>query len=43
MDRILSTVLALGIETARRIEVRPAITTKHGVEVFYRDWGSGAP
>ncbi len=35
IDRILSsTVLVLGIETARRIDVVPAITAKDGVEVF---------
>jgi hypothetical protein len=40
---MLSTLLALGIETTRRIDVMPAVTTKDGVEFFYRDWGRGAP
>lgn len=43
IDRIVSTVMALGIETTRRIDVMPAITTKHGVEDFYEDLGSGDP
>src|SRR5271168_145178 len=33
----------LQIETARRINVMPAITTKDGVEIFYKDCGSGQP
>jgi hypothetical protein len=29
--------LALGLETARRIDVVPAIATNDGVEVLYKD------
>jgi len=42
MERSFSMLLALGLETVRRIDLTPAIATKDGVEV-YRDWGSGHP
>jgi hypothetical protein len=34
MERNFSMLLALGIETARRIDIMSATTTKDGVEVF---------
>jgi hypothetical protein len=43
MERRFSTLLTLGIETAGRIDVTSATTTKDGVEVFYKVWGSGIP
>src|SRR3984893_11150594 len=38
-----STAPVLGTETARRVDVMPTITTKDGIEIFYKDWGSGKP
>src|SRR5215831_21037653 len=36
-------ISARGSEAARRIDVMPTITTNDGIEIFYKDWGSGQP
>jgi hypothetical protein len=34
---------ALGFQSAKGIKDMPVITTKDGIEIFYKDWGSGRP
>src|ERR1700730_12850360 len=36
-------ISTFGSEAARRIDVMPTITTQDGIEIFYKDWGSGQP
>src|SRR5579872_4276114 len=37
------TVRDAAVQTTREVPAMPAITTPDGVEIFYKDWGSGQP